>query len=261
MRLRLSPLNVLAVATGFVCAVPVCATAQANYEIQVYGAATVDSAHTMFELHSNYTLKGFTTTDDGTIPDNHAIHETLEITHGFSSWTEVGFYFFNSDNPGYGFEYVGSHIRPRFRVPESWNWPVGFSISQEVGYVKPAYSADTWSYEFRPIIDKQMGKLYIAVNPAFEHSLRGPDSDKGFQFAPGVNVGYDVTEQVNLALEYYASVGNITAFLPDTAREQQLFYVANLNFSPNYEINVGYGVGLDRDAEKGIIKLILGRRF
>jgi hypothetical protein len=261
MRLCVSPRLIFAASIGLAFALPRTASSQANYEIQVYGAATVDSGHTMVELHSNYTLHGFTMTDDGTIPDNHAIHETVEITHGFSSWTEIGFYIFTSDNPGYGEQWVGDHIRPRFRVPESWNWPVGFSISQEVGYVRPQYSADTWSYEFRPIIDKQIGKLYIAVNPAFEHSLRGPDSDKGFQFAPGVNVGYDVTEQVNLALEYYGSVGSPTAILPDTLQQHQLFYVANLNLSPDYEINFGYGVGLDRAVEKGIIKLILGRRF
>ena len=32
--------------------------AQENYEIQVYGAATVPRGVTMFELHSNYTTSG-----------------------------------------------------------------------------------------------------------------------------------------------------------------------------------------------------------
>jgi hypothetical protein len=37
------------------------------------------------------------------------------------------------------------NIRPRVRVPESWNWPVGVSLSAEIGYQRPAYSADTWT--------------------------------------------------------------------------------------------------------------------
>ena len=32
--------------------------AQGNYEIQVYGAETVEPHHTMVELHSNFTIQG-----------------------------------------------------------------------------------------------------------------------------------------------------------------------------------------------------------
>ncbi len=34
------------------------ARAQGNYEIQVYGADTVEPKNTMLELHSNYTVQG-----------------------------------------------------------------------------------------------------------------------------------------------------------------------------------------------------------
>ena len=37
---------------------PITVLAQANYEIQVYGADTVPANTLMVELHSNYTLKG-----------------------------------------------------------------------------------------------------------------------------------------------------------------------------------------------------------
>jgi hypothetical protein len=39
---------------------------------------------------------------------------------------------------------VGDHIRPRFRIPESWHWPVGVSLSNEIGYQRPEFSADSW---------------------------------------------------------------------------------------------------------------------
>jgi hypothetical protein len=41
---------------------------------------------------------------------------------------------------------VGDHIRPRVRVPDKWEWPVGVSLSTEI----------------RPIIDKSW---YVALNP------------------------------------------------------------------------------------------------
>src|SRR2546423_13993639 len=102
--------------------------AQENYEIQVYPADTVERHHTMLELHSNFTLQGAKNSVDGMLPTNHAWHETIEITHGFNNWFETGFYLFTSARTGNGWDFVGSHIRPRFRVPENWKWPVGVSV-------------------------------------------------------------------------------------------------------------------------------------
>src|ERR1700755_1959858 len=109
-----------------ISAVP--ALAQNNYEIQVYGSETVEPKHTMVEFHTNCTVDGETRTIDGVAPTNHAVHETIEITHGFNDWFEVGFYIFTAAQNGHGWDWVGDHIRPRVRVPKKWNWPVGVSI-------------------------------------------------------------------------------------------------------------------------------------
>ena len=102
--------------------------AQGNYEIQVYGSDTVAPGRTMVELHSNFTATGSTSTIDQTYPTNHQEHETIEITQGFNSWFETGFYIFTSAGPnGQGYKWVGDHLRPRVRVPDSWKWPVGVS--------------------------------------------------------------------------------------------------------------------------------------
>src|SRR5579871_5866419 len=118
------------------------ARAQGNYEVQVYGAELVPPGRTMVELHSNFTFEGSKTAVDGVRPDNHALHETLEITQGITSWFETGFYVFTSYRAGEGYQWVGDHIRPRVRVPESWHWPVNVSISTEFGYQRRSYSPD-----------------------------------------------------------------------------------------------------------------------
>jgi hypothetical protein len=63
--------------------------AQGSYEIQVYGSELVSPGATMFELHSNFTFEGSKTVVDGQYPTEHQLHETLEITHGFSDWFEL----------------------------------------------------------------------------------------------------------------------------------------------------------------------------
>ena len=65
------------------------ARAQGNYEVQVYGSELAPPGRTMVELHSNFTFEGSKTPVDGVRPDEHALHETLEVTQGFtrgSSW-------------------------------------------------------------------------------------------------------------------------------------------------------------------------------
>jgi hypothetical protein len=87
--------------------------AQGSYEIQVYGSDLVDPGATMFEFHSNFTFEGSKTVVDGMYPTEHQLHETLEITHGFNDWFELGFYVFTSADSRVGWQWVGDHIRPR----------------------------------------------------------------------------------------------------------------------------------------------------
>lgn len=237
------------------------ARAQGNYEIQVYGADTVPPKNLMVELHSNFTPEGQKYVIDGVYPTNHQEHETVELTEGINDWSEVGFYIFTSEQDGHGVQWVGDHIRPRVRVPDSWHWPVGVSLSTEVGYQRAVYSPDTWTWEIRPIVDYSKGRWYFALNPALERTWHGPDVNQGIGFSPGVKVSYDFSNAVSAGFEYYADYGRITS--PDTLhdQQQQIFAVTDLNVSPKWEINVGVGVGPTAATDHLIVKGILGRRF
>ena len=237
------------------------AHAQGNYEIQVYGADTVAPKSLMVELHSNFTSDGQTKTIDGVYPTNHQEHETVELTEGLTSWAEVGFYIFTSEQAGHGMQWVGDHIRPRVRVPDSWHWPVGASLSMEMGYQRAVYSPDTWTWEIRPIVDKTLGRWYLAFNPALERTWHGPDVNQGVGFSPGFKVGYDITKVVNAGFEYYADYGRIGSFDTPHNQQQQIFAVTDLNVSPAWEINIGVGVGPTAATDDLIVKGILGRRF
>lgn len=241
------------------CAVPL--FAQGNYEIQVYPSETVAPGNTMVELHSNFTFEGFKQEIDGVLPDNHQLHETVEITHGFTDWFETGFYIFSSEGPNQSWQWVGDHIRPRVRVPESWNWPVGASLSMEIGYQRREFSTDTWTIELRPIIDKQIDRWYLAFNPTFDKSLHGLTADQGWIFSPNVKVGYDVTKVVNAGFEYYGAVGPLENVFPLYLEEQSLYPDFDLNLSPKWEFNFGVGVGMTRSTDHLIVKMILGYRF
>jgi hypothetical protein len=245
----------------FCVAFAIPAHAQGNYEIQVYGADTVPPKSLMVELHSNYTVDGQHNTIDGVYPTNHQEHETIELTEGINNWSEVGFYIFTSEQAGHGVQWVGDHIRPRVRVPDSWHWPVGVSLSTEVGYQRAVYSPDTWTWELRPIVDKTLGRWYFAINPALERTWHGPDVNQGLGFSPGVKVGYDFTRVVNAGIEYYADYGRLWNWDALHEQQQQIFAVTDLNVSPKWEINIGVGVGPTAATDHLIVKGILGRHF
>jgi hypothetical protein len=235
------------------------ARAQGNYEIQVYGYDLVDPGRTMLELHSNFTVNGFKTEIDGVYPDNHAEHETLEITHGFNDYFECGFYIFTSIHNGQGFDWVGDHIRPRF--PKKWHWPVGLSLSNEIGYQRRVYSTDTWTWEMRPIVDKQLGRWYFAFNPTFDRSFHGLSVNDGFVFSPNVKISYDFTKKITWGIEYYGVVGPLGDAYPINEQEHQIYPAFDLNLAPQWEVNFGVGWGLTPSTDHLIAKAIIGYRF
>ena len=235
--------------------------AQNNFEVQVYGAELIPPVRTIFELHSNYTSKGSQSVTNGVSPTYHALHETIEITHGFTDWLEVGFYTFLAVPSGGGLEYVGNHIRPRVSAPARWQWPVGVSLSTEIGYQVRSYSEDTWSWEIRPIVDQQIGRFYWAVNPTFEVALVGENVGQGAEFNPSAQVNFDISTRFNLALEYYAGLGPLSSLLPVDETDQQLIPAVNIDFGPDWEFNFGTGIALTPNTDRLLFKMIFGRRI
>jgi hypothetical protein len=258
--MRRTCLAALLASASLLCLLP-CAVAQDNYEIQVYGSELVEPHHTMVELHSNFTIDGSKFAIDGVYPTNHAEHETIEITHGWNDWFETGFYIFTSIHSGQGWQWVGDHIRPRVRVPERWNWPVGVSLSSEFGYQRRQFSTDTWTIEIRPIIDQKVGRWYWSVNPTLDRSFHGESVSQGVVFSPNFKFSYDFTPKIAGGLEYYGSVGPVAGLLPVPQQMHQVFPAVDLNLAPQWEINFGLGVGLTRSTDHLIAKMILGYRF
>jgi hypothetical protein len=237
------------------------ALAQDNYEIQVYPSETVAPGKAMLELHSNFTFQGETETVNGVLPTQKALHETFEFTQGFTPWFETGFYVFTSARSGEGWQWVGDHVRPRVRAPESWRWPVGVSLSTEFGYQRSQFSEDTWTWEIRPIVDKQAGPWYFSINPAFEKAVHGPGAGRGFEFAPSAKVSFDATRAVTVGVEYYGSVGPVTHFDPVRDQQHQIVPALDLNVSPDWELNLGAAIGVTHSTDHFLVKLIVGRRF
>jgi hypothetical protein len=234
---------------------------QGNYEVQVYGSDITPPGRTMVEFHSNFTFNGVKLLENGVLPTHHAFHETLEVTQGWNKWFETGFYVFTSYNANFGWQFVGSHIRPRIAVPEEFHWPVGLALSVEAGYQRPNFSADTWTVEIRPIVDKTLGKAYLSFNPTMARSFHGPGTRDGLVFQPNAKASVKLTKRVAGGLEYYGSLGSLRGFDPIRDQAHLILPCLDVDFGEDWEFNVGLGVGVTQATDHMILKLILGRRF
>ncbi|HTW44218.1 MAG TPA: hypothetical protein VMD58_01615 [Acidobacteriaceae bacterium] len=243
------------------------AVAQNNYEIQVYGSQTVAPKTTLVALHSNLiadgtkSAGGAVNSPDQLYPTNDTLHETIEATQGITSWSQVGFYVFTSAGSGQGWQWVGDHIRTQVRAPDSWQWPVGASLSVDFGYQRPGFSTDTWTLEITPVVDKQLGRLYFAVDPAFERSFHGQSVSQGVDFAPSAKFSYAFNKYISGGLEYYGDYGSLHDISSFHNQQQQFFPVIDLNLSPDWEVNIGVGFGVTASTDDWIWKAIIGRRF
>ena len=242
-------------------ALAVPASAQHAYEIQVYGSRTAEPGRLFAELHSNTALRGPLETADGLQPDEGAYHETLELTRGFTDVFETGLYVFSSARSGEGWDWVGAHVRPRVRAPDSWGWPVGASLSAELGYLRPRFSGSRWDVELRPILDWRSGRLYAAVNPAFERGLREYRGRPALEFAPAAKLTWDALRRAAFGLEYYGATGPVDRWAPAREQAHQLYLVGDLLDSPDWELEGGVGTGLTRATDRWALKLIVGRRL
>ena len=240
---------------------PIPCAAQENFEICVLPSETVPAGKTMIELQSNMAVRGTTQKTDGVLPTQGALHESLEITHGLTSWFEIGLYTFSSIQPGLDWQWVGNSIRPRVRIPESWNWPVGLSLMAVINYEQPKLSTDTWTVEIVPIIDKKLDRWYFSFNPALGLSLSGENTNQGIEFSPRLKISYDLTSKIAGGFEYYGSLGSFRGFYPFKKQKQQIFPVIDLNLAPDWDFNFGVGFGLTEETDRLVVKMILEHRF
>jgi hypothetical protein len=155
---------------------------------------------------------------------------------------------------------IGTHIRPRISVPQKWNWPVGASLSTELGYQKREYSTETWNIEIRPIIDKQWGNFYLSFNPTFGIPLKSDSNLHTPSFEPNVKASLTIGK-IALGAEYYGDLGPLNNIPEPSQQGHALFLVADLYVDPRWEINMGPGFGLTENTDDLVFKILIGRRI
>jgi hypothetical protein len=229
--------------------------AQDPFEIQVYEYETVPKGRWNLETHLNYVSKGTTEWEGPMAPTEGQFHTTFELTRGLTDNFELAGYLLLGSYTGGHFQYAGMRIRPRLSAPKEWNWPVGVSLSVEVGFPKKVFEENGATLEIRPILEKKVGAWQFDINPVVGTALSGPGKGE-WDFEPGVRVAYEVSKKLDLSVEYYGAI-------PFSGGDQvhQIYPGADIHFSEDVVLNVGAGWGLTDTGNRFVWKMRLGVMF
>jgi len=235
--------------------------AQDPFEIQVYQYQTVPKGMWNLETHLNYVGRGTRVFEGPVAPSHNQFHLTFELTRGITDHFETAGYLVLAARPAGGFEYVSWRVRPRLRLPQSWNLPVAISISGEVGFPSKTYEENSMTLEIRPIIEKKIGRVMLDFNPVVGRALRGPATGEGWDFEPGMRFGYSVNRKLDLSLEYYGAIGPLGNPLPRDQQVHQFYPGGDLKLTEKIIFNFGIGVGATPAGNRLVYKSRIGILF
>jgi hypothetical protein len=227
------------------------AAAQDPFEIQVYLYQTVPRGRYNLESHLNTVTKG---------EQKDQTHLTFELTRGITDYFELAGYLVTASRPGVNGELAGWRVRPRFRIPED-KLPFKFSLSTEVAFPKEVYERNDITLELRPIFEWELGSALLAVNPVVGRALRGPDAAEGWDFEPGVHLGYKTTPKLELSIEYYGATGLVQDPAPAAQQVHQFFPGFDYRFNDDVILNMGVGFGATDAGNTGVVKMRFGWMF
>ena len=232
------------------------------FEIQVYDGTANAPAEPGIELHVNDWATGNRT--DYTPPEaalHGQFHATLEPSLGITPFWELGGYLLTAWRPDQGvYEWAGIKLRSKFVTPPSFDPHWRFGVNLEVSYLPPTYDHDRWGSEVRPILAWHNDEWLLAFNPILDQALAGSDASKGPSFQPALKVARTVGP-VALGVEYYATLGPLTAIQPWSLQEHQVFEVLDLLSVEGLELNLGVGEGLTQSSSGIVLKAIVGYEF
>lgn len=225
--------------------------AQQGYEFEVYDTRLTKPGTTELELNTNFVASGQKVGTE-LFPTHHMLRSSFEIGTGITNWLEGSVYVLAVHRPNGGASYVGNRIRATAAAPADWNLPFEFGLTQEVGYARPGFAENRWTYEVSPMIGKTWRSVSLVANPAFERSLSGPPT-RPVEFEPRGKISYGFGDEGSVALEYYTTLGPISGFDARSEQKHQLFVAIEKELADRWEFAASFGRGLTASSDRAVV--------
>lgn len=229
------------------------AYAQQGYEFEVYGTQVKQPGTVELELNTNYVASG----PDQLVhpelyPTHHMLRSSLELSAGLTNYLEASIYALGARRADGTSAFVGNRLRLTAAVPADFGLPIGLGLTQEIGYSRPGFAEDRWSYELSPMISARWSSLSFVVNPSFERAV-GTPGPHSIEFEPKGKITREFGDEGYVALEYYSSLGAIHALDPRSEQIHQLFASVGKDLAQHWELALSFGRGLTAASDRNVI--------
>lgn len=226
-------------------------------EIQVYDDSINKPGEFGLEVHVNRTPKGRSQPDyPGEVTPNRGLRVTPELSWGLTPTVDVGLYiplFFDAPDRAY---YAGPKFRAKWlpiQAPEEGGWFAG--INWELSMVGKRFEAARNGMEFRPILGYRDPHWLAVVNPVLTYDLTQGYREGGLGFSPSVKLARTVAPGFAAGIEYYADLGKLAHFSPQSEQSHTLYLAIDVDRGP-VGFNFGIGRGLNYATDKWTVKAI-----
>jgi hypothetical protein len=254
LRAFVGTLAMLAVAAG-------CAHAQLDpWEFEVYPYATEGRGMLEVETDNAVVANGHSQpgagTSSGEFKSQGMWYNQYELTYGLTDRIEAAGYLNMALPSGGGYQYAGSKYRLRGQLFNQGEMPVDLGWYLELEWHKtPQFDDSELELELRPIIEKDLGRFSVTLNPKFEKAIFvGPDKNKGFEFGYANGIYYRWMRYLSPGLEFYGGIGLIDDHDPLHEQQHYVFPVLWGTLPGGIEYSVGPGIGLTTGSDRMLIK-------
>lgn len=240
------------------------------YEYDTADAGAIEFSYwTTYIASSDQEMSYF----DKTVSREKMWAHSFEVEYGLSHRLTVGYYADCLDPQGGSFEYIRSKLLARYRLFEKFERPFDLALYGE--YIIPDKDYDdSEKFEFRLIVEKDLGPIRIALNPILEKKTSGEDVNEGVEFAYAAGFYYDDAGDglwntpdwaVRPGVEFYGEIGEVSDPKGSSRQGHYIFPVLDI-YHTRYASwkthwNAGVGLGLGGRADDVVVKSILSFEF
>ena len=255
--------TLLAAAAIFLLSNP--ALAQVDpFEFDVYPYETLGKGVINFESLNSVVAKGHNRPRGGRFASNLMFRTALEVSYGLTDKIEAAAYLNLARPNGSGsFQYAGSKFRLQGSLFEHGELPLDVGWYAELAWQRtPEFGENQLEVDLRPIIEKDIGRFSLVLNPKFEKAIFvGPNRNRGFEFGYVAGLYYRYLDWLSPGVEFYGGIGLIDDNDPLSQQRHYVFPVLRGELPEGIEYNFGPGFGLTRRSDRVITKfnLELGR--
>ncbi|WP_454908544.1 hypothetical protein [Variovorax gossypii] len=228
-------------------------------EIQVYLDDMSAPGQFGVDVHNNYVFSGASTPGyAGEQPPRHVYRLTPEFYYGVSDTLELGLYVLSSRAPNADPKVDGAKVRIKYIAPHDKTQGMFWGANLEIGKTSLRVSPTAWNAELKGILGYRTGPWTLALNPNIDWSL----SRHGGPVTLDVDakIAYALNDKTQIGVETYNELGPLSHLDPLRKNSKTLFVALDHEFD-RFDVNVGIGKGLTSEADRWLLKFIVGTHF